>query len=370
MWYECAVCPCLFGSRPRSTLLVSSCWVTFLLGGACNVYTPDLLRSAAGATGVAKGGASVQGGSVGTTSLSAPTSGGRSNGSSGGVSIGGQGTLAGATATATAGGVGSTTTAAGGSTSNGSSSSGAAGTQNGAGTAGSGGGSGVGGANSIICFLDDMNGSEASGPLRGCDGSRTSWWESYLPPAGAIVSGTIQPDPGLVFQRATATPDDQAKLGVRWLTTVSGKVVVTDNKKYFGARFPFYVGAPYTTSGMILHFYYRTRYSAPIAPLRVNLPIPTTTFVADDGGTCSVNCGNHFGADVPNTGGEWNQWSLRIESTKAQGDLSQIWEPAPRDVVSFDPNQVLAIEFGTSTAQQFEFSIGPVWLEWKITSAN
>lgn len=335
-----------------------------LVGAACNVYTPDLLRSSAGESGISKGGASVQAGGASTTAQpSTPAGGGRDSVGSAGHPSGGLGASPGTNS----GG----TIAAGGSASSGAGSFGAAGNSSGAGSASTGGTSAEGGGSSIVCLLDDMKTPDALAPLLGCDSSRVSRWESYLPSAQAISSGAIQPPPGQVFARADASDEDKAALGdVRWVSTVSGRVVVSDNKKYFGVRFPLFLGPSYAARGMVLHFYYRTQYSAPIEPLRVNLPIPATTFSGDPGGTCSVNCGNHFGANVPNTGGNWNQWSLRIESTKAQGDLSQIWEPAVRDIVTFDVNQILWIEFGTSTPQQFELSIGPVWLEWKIAPAS
>lgn len=339
--------------------------------GACDIYTPGLLMTSAGGVFASSSGASAANVGGGASSSAGGTS--DRTGSSVAPQAGSGGTTRATTDTGAGGAGGATSetrTSAEGGTEQDSGSSDSGGATSAAAGNANGGAAGAttaeaGGNSAQKCWLDDMRGSSATAPLEGCDSSRTSNWATFLPPSGSILvkPPTIVPDPGVIFERKSATSADMQALGdVQFVATVSGKVVVSDPKKYSGLRFPLYVGAPYAIRGAVLHFYYRTNYAAPASSLRVNIPTTATTDRQKPGGTCPQNCDDHFGYYLPNSQGNWSRWSLRLETTANQGDLTRDWPQS--DGVTFDVTQVLAVEFGLSDSQPFEFSIGPIWLEW------
>lgn len=363
--------------RAKSEPSARAAWgiavVALLTPGACDVYTADLLTLSAGGAHSASGGTlatnfgggqppQTAGSSTHVSTSEPPNAGG---GGSGGATSGAT------TSSASLGGIAGRSTdthhAEGGAEQTSS-----AQTILGAGTAGNlnGGAAGTttvatGGNSAQRCYLDDMLGPIASGPLTGCDASRVSYWASFLPPAESIVfkPPTIEPDPGVLFERQTIVPADTDVLGdSRFVATVSGSVIVSDKRKYSGIRFPLYVGPPYAMSGASLQFYYRTRFTSLSSALRVNVPTTATTSNQKPGGTCKQNCDDHFGISLQNTSGNWSFRSVRLETISNQGDLTRDWEQS--DGVTFDVNQVLAIEFGFSASEPFEFSIGPIWLQW------
>lgn len=371
-----------FGSQVREESPARIMWwmvlAALVSAGACDVYTPDLLSSSAGGSHNPSGGSSDRlsnssfGGGLPLTTAGSNTDastsdlpaqggagiGGSSSQTTGKSPTGGTGGLS-SEPLGTQGGSGQTSTSelstiagsAGWSNPNG----GAAGTTNPA----------IGGNSAQKCYLDDMLGPIASGPLKGCDASRESYWTSFLPPAESIVvkPPKIVPDPGVLFERQTIVPDDAVVLGsIKFVSTVSGRVIVTDQRKYSGIRFPLYVGAPYTLRGVSLHFYYRTRFTSAASALRVNVTTTATTSSQKPGGTCPQNCDDHYGIILPNTSGNWSLRSIRLETSENQGDLTRDWYQD--DQVTFNIAQVLAIEFGFSAMESFEFSIGPIWLQW------
>lgn len=363
------------------------------LGNACNFYTPDmLLASAGGGKAVSVGGASSQrqvddgsrGGSDGDGSTLSDTAGGapltsrqqsgRATGGDAGtdtlVGAGGAGT-SGADADG-AGGREATSdigSSAGGDGWGGTDNAGWSGNPERGSVAGAGGASAAGGvsvasggATANTCWLDRMR--DQSAPITRCDGIETGYWYTFLPSGVMPSLASIEPSPSTNFEREPLALDGsdaelRAATQALFKATMVGQLsAVVDQDA--GIGFKLGDGVAYAVGGATLNFYYQAQYSSPNKVLRVTLPCATTESSPE--GSCTANCGNHYGYDLPNTNGRWTLRSIRLDTIANGGSLKQLegWGTYP-----WDGNAALSVEFDVRKySGHFEVSVGPIWLTW------